>query len=49
MSHRWISGKESTCKAGDVGKIPGSGRPFGGGNGNPLLFSCLRNPMDRAA
>ena len=45
-------GKESTCGAGDaegVGSIPGSGRTLGGGNGNPLQYSCLENPMDRGA
>ena len=44
------SGKESTCNAGntgDVGLIPGLGRWPGGGNGNPLQYCCLRNPMDR--
>ena len=35
--------------AGDVGLIPGLGRSPGGGNGNPLQYSCLENPMDRAA
>ena len=33
----------------DPGSIPGSGRSPGGGNGNPLLDSCLGNPMDRGA
>ena len=33
----------------DVGLIPGSGRSPGGGHGNPLQYSCLENPMDRAA
>ena len=33
--------------AGDAGLIPGSGRSSGGGNGNPLQYSCLKNPMDR--
>ena len=32
---------------GDVGSIPGSGRSPGGGNGHPLQYSCLENPMDR--
>ena len=41
--------KESTCNAGDWGLIPGSGRSPGGGNGNPLQYSCLGNPMDRGA
>ena len=34
---------------GDKGLIPGSGRSPGGGNGNPLQYSCLENPMDRRA
>ena len=42
-------GKESACGAGDVGLIPGSGRSPGGGNGSPLQYSCLENPMDRGA
>ena len=42
-------GKESTCNAGDPGSIPGSGRSPGEGNGNPLQYSCLENPMDRGA
>ena len=33
----------------DVGLIPGMGRSPGGGNGNPLQYSCLGNPMDRGA
>ena len=33
----------------DVGLIPGSGRSPGEGNGNPLQYSCLENPMDRGA
>ena len=41
--------KESTCNVGDPGSIPGSGRPPGGGHGNPLQYSCLRNPRDRGA
>ena len=35
--------------AGDAGWIPGSGRSPGGGNGNPLQYSCLELPMDREA
>ena len=35
--------------AGDTGSIPGSGRFPGVGNGNPLLYSCLENPIDRGA
>ena len=34
---------------GDAGSIPGSGRSPGGGNGNPLQYSCLKNSMDREA
>ena len=34
---------------GDMGSIPGSGRSPGGGNGNPLQYSCPENPMDRGA
>ena len=40
-------GKESACNAGDLGSIPGSGQSPGEGNGNPLQYSCLENPMDR--
>jgi len=39
----------NTGDAGDVGSIPGLGRSPGGGNGNPLQYSCLGNPMDRGA
>ena len=39
----------STEDARDTGLIPGSGRSPGGGNGNPLQYSCLGNPMDRGA
>ena len=46
---RWLSGKEITCQTGDVGSIPGLGRSPGGGNGNALQYSCLRNPMDGGA
>ena len=38
--------KESACKAGDLGLIPGSGRSPGEENGNPLQYSCLEDPMD---
>ena len=49
---RWVGGKELACKAGDtgvMGLIPRLGRSPGGGNGNPLLYSCLENPTDREA
>ena len=42
-------GKESACNAGDSGSIPGSGRSPGEGNGNPLQYYFLQNPMDRGA
>ena len=38
--------KESACSVGDPGSIPGLGRSSEEGNGNPLLYSCLKNPMD---
>ena len=41
--------KAFASNAGDPGSIPGSGRSPGGGNGNPLQYSCLENPMDRRA
>ena len=40
---------ESTCKAGNPGSIPGSGRSPGEGNGYPLQYACLGNPMDSGA
>ena len=42
-------GKELACKAGDLGLIPGSGSSPEEGNGNPLQYSCLENPMDGEA
>ena len=42
-------GKPSAYNVGDLGLIPGQGRSPGGGNGNPLQYSCLENPMDRGA
>ena len=41
--------KNLPANAGDLGLIPGLGRSPGEGNGNPLQFSCLENPMDRGA
>ena len=41
------SGKDSACNVGDLGLIPSLGRSHGGGNGNPLQYSCLGNSMDR--
>ena len=46
---RWLSSKRSACSAGDTGLIPGLGRSPGEGNGNPLQYSFLGNPMDRGA
>ena len=52
-SHLEFSGgsvvKNLPANAGDVNLIPGSGRSPGQGNGNPLQYSCLKNPMDRGA
>ena len=41
--------KRLAYNAGDLGLIPGLGRSSGEGNGNPLQYSCLENPMDRGA
>ena len=41
--------KASAYNVGDLGSIPGSGRSPGEGNGNPLQYSCLENPMDGEA
>ena len=55
-SSKWLEGfpggsdgKASAYNAGDQGSIPGLGRSSGEGNGNPLQYSCLENPMDRGA
>ena len=45
----WLSGKESTCHAGNSGSILGLGRSPGGGHDKPLRYSCLETPMDRGA
>ena len=42
-------GKQSACSAGDQGLISVLGKSPGEGNGNPLQYSCLENPMDRGA
>ena len=44
-----LSGKVYACYAGDMGSIPGWGRSPGEGNGNPLQYSCLGNPINRGA
>ena len=41
--------KNLPANAGDTGSIPGSGSSSGEGNGNPLQYFCLENPMDRGA
>ena len=41
--------KAFAYNAEDLGSVPGSGRSPGEGNGNPLQYSCLENPMDRGA
>ena len=41
--------KNPPANAGDMGLIPGWGRSPGEGNGNPLQYSCLGNPMDKGA
>ena len=45
----WWLRVESACNATDPGSIPGSGRFSGKGNGNPLQYSCLENPMNGGA
>jgi len=42
-------GKASACSAADLGSIPGLERSPGEGNGNPLQYSCLENPMNIGA
>ena len=42
-------GKESACNVGDPSSIPGFRRCPGGGNGNPIQYSCLENSMDGGA
>ena len=42
-------GEASAYNVGDLGSVPGLGRSPGEGNGNPLQYSCLENPMDRRA
>ena len=44
-----LHGKEPACDVGDLGSVPGSGGSLGEGNGNPLQYSCLENPMGRGA
>ena len=50
LSHQGSpDGKESACNVGDPGSVPKLGRSPGEGNGNPLQYSCLENPVDRGA
>ena len=55
VGHNWatslslVVSKESACNTWDLDLIPGWGRSPGEGNGNPLQYSCLENPMDRGA
>ena len=44
---RGSDSKESACNATDPDSVPGSGKSSGEGNGNPLQYSCLGNPMGR--
>ena len=46
---QWLSGKEYSGNAGDMGLTPKSGSSPGGGHSNPLQYSCLENPTDRGA
>ena len=43
------NGKESACSARDIGSVPGSERYPGEGNGKPLQYSCLENPIEGGA
>ena len=45
----WLTGKGSTCQAGDVGLIPGLGKSLGERNGIALQYSCPEKSMDREA
>ena len=53
VDFRWVNGgsdgKASVYNAGDLGSSPGLGRSPGEGNGNPLQYCGLENPMDRGA
>ena len=46
---QWLKKKNPPANAGDASLIPGLGRCPGEGNGNPLQYSCLGNPIDRGA
>ena len=49
FSFAFTDGKKSECSTGDLGSIPRLGKSSREGNGNPLQYSCLENPMDRGA
>ena len=49
LSRIGSEGKASACNAGDLGSTPGSGRSPVEGNGNPLWYFCLENPMEGEA
>ena len=49
LKYHGSDSKASVCNAGEAGLIPGLGRSPGKGNGSPLQYSCLENPMDRGA
>ena len=49
MASSGSDGKESACSAGDPGSNPGQEDSPGEGNGNPLQYSCLENPLDGGA
>ena len=44
-----LDGKVPACNTGDLGSITGLGRSSGEGNGNPLQYPCLENPMEGGA
>ena len=48
-AYRWLRGKGAAYNTGESSSIPGTGRPPGGGNGNPLQYSCLQKLKDRGA
>ena len=47
QNSQWLSDKVLACNAGDLGSIPGLGKPPGGGHGNPLQYFHPGNPVDR--
>ena len=49
LPHTHTHTHKSAGRVGDASSISGLGRSPGGGHGNPLQYSCMENPMDRAA